>query len=181
MPFFGDLMFAFGEWLKTTALVPFALWLNTTPASKLVDSNIWIAPVVQTIHILAIATTFMAVQMICLRILQFAGRGQTMQRTVARYVPWVWWGLLTLLATGVILIIGEPPRELINPAFWTKMILIVVAVAVALAFEASVRRNADRWEASPGGTLAVRAGAAGVIALWCFIIFFGRWIAYVAI
>jgi hypothetical protein len=181
MPSIGDLMYAFAQWLKHTPLAEFSLWLGATPANHLVTSNIWIAPVVQTIHILAIGATFVSVQLICLRIFQLAGRNRSMGQVLDRYVPWIWWGLGVLLFTGLILIVGEPARELVNPAFWTKMGLIVLAILLALAFQSAVRRHAGDLVLSPGGTLAVRAGAAGVILLWCAIIFLGRWIAYAAI
>lgn len=178
MGWIADLMVALAHWLAKTPLPEFAIWLSKTPASALVDSSFWVAELTQTTHILAVAGTFVSVLMINFRIVRLAGTGQSMTETLARYAPWVWWGLLVLLTTGVILIIGEPARELLNPCFWTKMVLVVVACLVALWFQDSVRRNGDRWTASPHGTLAVRAGAAAVIALWCVVMILGRWIAY---
>jgi hypothetical protein len=174
----GDLIFALGQWLRTTPAPEVALWIQKQPLSGLIDNNFWVIPTIQTIHILAIATTFGAVLMVNLRIFQLAGRNRSMTQTVRRYVPWVWWGLLVLLVTGLGMTIGEPVRELTNPCFWTKMILIIVAAAVALWFEGSVRRNAARWELSPNGALAIRTGAISVVLLWCLIMVLGRWIAY---
>jgi hypothetical protein len=173
-----DLMYALAQWLKTTPLAPLALWLQETPLNKLVDSNFWIAPVVQTIHILAIGATVGSVLMVGLRIYQVAGLSRTLAQTATRYLPWLWWALLALLLTGLILIIGEPARELMNPAFWTKMVLVLTAIAVSIAFQQAVRRHAGEWELSPGGSLAMRTGAAAILVLWCVIIVLGRWIAY---
>ena len=178
MEWIGDVMFALAQWLKTTSLPEFAIWLQTTPLNKLIDSNIWIAPVVQTTHILAIATTVGSVLMVCMRIFGLAGESRTMAQTVDRYLPWLWWALLVLLVTGLILIIGEPARELLNPAFWTKMVLVVVAVLISLAFQTSVRRHADQWELATNGTLAMRVGSGAVLVIVCLIIVLGRWIAY---
>lgn len=174
----GDLLFALAQWLKTTPLPEFALWLANTPLSMVIDRNFWAIPTIQTIHILAVAMTFGAVGMINLRIFQLAGRSRSMTQTLQRYGPWVWWGLLTLLATGVSLAIGEPTRELINPCFWTKMVLVAVAALVALGFQQSVQRNGDRWLLTQGGQVGVRMGAAAVIGLWLVIMVLGRWIAY---
>ena len=174
----GDFMVALAQWLKTTSLPEFAIWLSKTPASALVDTNWWIAELVQTTHILAIAGTFSAVLMVNLKIFRMAGDSRTMAQTLDRFGPWVWWGLLALLTTGVILIVGEPARELLNPAFWTKMVLVLAAIGIALVFQRSVRAHAERWTATPTGAVAVRAGAAGVILLWLAIMYLGRWIAY---
>ena len=45
MPFIDDLLYAFAQWLKSTPLAEFSLWLGGTRLNHLVDSNIWIAPV----------------------------------------------------------------------------------------------------------------------------------------
>jgi hypothetical protein len=178
MPSIGDLIFALGQWLRSTPLTELSLWIQKQPLSMLIDQNFWVIPIIQTIHILAIAVTFGSVVMINLRIVQMAGRSRTMTQTVERYLPWVWWGLLVLLVTGIGMTIGEPVRELTNPCFWMKMVLIVVAAAVSLWFQDSVRRNVARWEQTPDGRLAVRVGAGAVVALWCVIMVLGRWIAY---
>ena len=174
----ADFMVALSNWLKTTSLPEFAIWVSKTPLSALVDTNWWIAELVQTTHILTLAAVFASVLMINFKIFRLAGESRTMAQTVARYGPWVWWGLVVLLVTGLILIIGEPARELLNPAFWTKMVLVLVAGAIALWFQESVRHHAERWALTSNGTLAVRAGAVGVILLWIVIMFLGRWIAY---
>jgi hypothetical protein len=177
----GDLMFALAQWLRTTPLVEFSQWLSNTGLSEFIDRNFWIIPSVQTVHILAIATAFGSVMMINLRIVGLAGRSRTVAQTTARYLPWIWWSLAVLLATGLVMIIGEPVRELLNPCFWIKMLLILLAIGVALLFERSVRHNVARWELMPDRLLALRAGAGGVIVLWFAIMAFGRWIAYAPI
>jgi hypothetical protein len=174
----GDVIFQLGQWLRTTPFNQLALDIQKTPVSKLIDQNFWVIPTIQTIHILAIAATFGAVLMVNLRIVQLVGRSRDMTQTMNRYLPWLWWGLLTLLITGIGMTLGEPVRELTNPCFWMKMILIIVAAAVALGFQYSVRHNAARWELSSEGRAAMRAGAASVVALWCLIMVLGRWIAY---
>ncbi len=174
-----DLLIAFGHWLKAmTPLPEFSLWIQTQPLSMLIDRNFWVIPTIQTIHILTIAMTFGAVAMINLRIFERAGRDRTMTQTIDRYRPWVWWGLLTLLISGIGLAIGEPTRELLNPVFWTKMILVAVAALVALWFQQSVQRNGDRWLLTHEGRIGVRVGAGAVIGLWLVIMVAGRWIAY---
>ncbi len=174
----GDLIYALGQWLRTTPMTELSLWIQTTLLSKVIDRNFWVIPVIQTIHILAIAATFGSVVMVNLRIVQLAGQGRTMAQTVRRYLPWVWGGLATLLVTGLGMVIGEPVRELTNPVFWFKMILIIVAALVSLWFQDSVQKNAERWEMTPGGRVAIRTAAGTVIGLWCLIMLAGRWIAY---
>jgi len=178
MPSFGDLLYALTEWLRTTPLVELSLWISNQPLSLMIQNHFWVIPTIQTTHILAIAAAFGSVLMINLRILGLTGGSGTMTQTVARFVPWVWWALLTLVVTGIFMIVGEPVRELINPVFWIKMVLVVVTILVSIWFQARVRRKMADWETKRDGRIAMRAGAAAIILLWCTVMVAGRWIAY---
>ena len=181
MPLIGPLLVAFGAWLKTTPLADLAVWLATTPPSAMINQSSWMTSTIQSIHIMAIAATFGAALMINLRILRLAGRTHTMAEIERRYEPWVWWGLLVLLVTGILLVIAEPARELLNPCFWTKLILIAAVAGVNVAFQKSVRRDVDLWNDVDSGPVAIRVGAAVMIGVWCVIMILGRWIAYFGI
>ncbi|AKH42202.1 hypothetical protein FHS61_003033 [Altererythrobacter atlanticus] len=171
----GDLLYNMTEWLRTTQLVELALWISETPLNLWIVTNFWAIPVLQVIHILSIAGAFGAILMINLRIFGAGGGHLTMLDLSKRYVPWVWWSLLMLAISGSFMIIGEPIRELINPIFWIKMVLLVVAILFSLWFHNGVIKRA---EANGSVSSAARGGAIFVIILWCAIIFCGRWIAY---
>jgi uncharacterized membrane protein SirB2 len=174
----GDVLFAFTQWLRGTPLVELALWLSNEPVSLVIQTNFWAIPVIQTVHILAIATIFGSALMVNLRILGVGRGGHTLDATARRYLPLIWWALAVLLVSGIGLVIGEPVRELINPVFWSKMGLIVIAVVLNVLFQAVVRRRMAGWEVASGGAIGVRVSAAGLILLWCVIMVAGRWIAY---
>ncbi len=174
----GDLIFHLGQWLRTTPLTEISLGIQKTWMSKMIDEHFWVIPIIQTIHILAIGAVFGAVVMTNLRIFQMAGRSRTMSETVRRFLPWIWWGLLVLLLTGIGMTIGEPVRELTNPVFWIKMVMIVIGCLISLWFQGSVHRNVALWELTHSGRVFIRIGSGAVIALWCLIMLAGRWIAY---
>jgi len=158
-----------------------AQWLAATPASRGIAGALWLIPVLQAVHILAIAAVLSAVMLVDLRILQVAGRAQTMAETAHRFVPWIWTSLVVLAATGLLLIIGEPKRSLLNPAFQLKMLLLALAIAVTLAFQISLRRNLALWnDGAPAGRL-MSAFAVLTFLLWCAIAVAGRWIAYLQV
>jgi hypothetical protein len=119
--------------------------------------------------------------MINLRILNLAGRSQSMRQTAHRFLPWIWTSLVVLAATGMVLIVGEPARDLNNVAFWTKMSLLVIAIATTLVFQRSLRRNAPLWEQRPVNRKSIKAFAVATFAIWCVIMIAGRWIAYVKV
>jgi len=174
-----ELLFEFTEWIRTTFMVDFALWIADTSLSLWIVNRFWVIPVIQTIHILTIGVTFGTIVLMNLRVLGLVGTDRSIARTGKRYLPWVWYGFVLLIVTGLGLITAEPVRELINPIFWIKMALVIVAILLAAWFQTSVARRSAAWDAAgSGATLTVRLGAVAIIVLWLVIMLCGRWIAY---
>jgi hypothetical protein len=160
-------------------LAEFCNWLDQTALSQAIQTNAWVVPTIQTVHILAIAVVMGSVLMVNLRLVGIIGREQPVDRVLARFLPFIWWPLLILLLSGTIMIIGEPTRSLRNPVFQIKVALIIAAVAVTLAIIYGSRTRAGRYT-NPGPHPAVRLLAVLALAIWVGIIFAGRWIAYYA-
>jgi hypothetical protein len=108
----------------------FADWLAQTSLSTAIQVNEWVIPTVQSIHIVAIGVVLGSVLMVTLRTVGLAAREQTLAEMTARFDPWKWSGLAVLLATGFVMIVGEPARQLLTLSFWTKMALVTLVVLV---------------------------------------------------
>src|SRR5258706_9584752 len=158
----------------------FCVWLDGTALSQVIQSQAWIIPTVQSIHILAFALVVASALMINLRLTGIFARDQSLDRISARFLPFIWWPMLVLLATGAIMIIGEPARALKNPVFQLKIVLVIAAVAVTCIFQ-RMRRNPALGDPARGPQSAARVVAFVSMALWVSIIFAGRWIAYVGL
>ena len=179
MPSIGDFMVAFAHWISSTSMPKFALALQETAVSNFIAKTQFVIPGLQTIHIFAVSMLFTGFLMMNGRIFMVAGKSRTLGQQIDRFMPWVWWCLLVLLITGVLMAVGEPPRDLTNPAFWTKMSVVPIATLLTLWFHKSVSRNAVAWDTPHGGPVSVKAASVGFILLWCVIMALGRWIAYV--
>jgi len=153
----------------------FCNWLSSTSLSLTIQTVMWIIPAVQTVHILCVAMVMSCMAMLDLRLIGVAGRRQSVSRMVSRFIPWVWGALPVLLATGIILIIGEPSRELLNPYFRAKMLMLAIVIAITFVVQRQNNQDATFWETRREG-----AALAGVVSLllWVGIISAGRWIAY---
>ena len=116
--------------------------------------------------------------MLNLRVLGLNGKDQPISAVFGRYRQWTWFALLALVASGIVLLISEPVRNMVNPIFWIKMGFLAVAVLASLWFQASVKGRMENWEVSPQGHAALRYGAIAVTLLWCAVMAGGRWIAY---
>lgn len=141
--------------------------------SRIIQVHDWITPTVQSIHILAISAVAASALMINLRLLGVYAADQPLQDILARFLPFIWWPLIVLLLTGIVMIVGEPPRSLKNPAFQLKMTLLVAAIVTTAIYQFILRNSAF---VTPGKGAATLASAS--MLLWVGIIFAGRWIAY---
>ncbi len=143
-------------------LTQFSEWLAATSASVWIASHEWVIPTIQSIHIVFIGVALVSAFMIGFRVLGWTGSDQTLAETTARFWPWLAASLIVLLATGVLMVVGEPARELLAFSFWLKMCLVVAAILLT-------------WTAGRTGlkTLTVLT-----LLVWIGIIFLGRLIAY---
>jgi hypothetical protein len=164
---------AINHWLNQ-----FCVWLDQTPVSQTIQTQAWIVPTVQTIHILAIAVIATSALMIDLRVLGVVGRDQSHARVAERFLPFVWWPLLILLLTGLVMIIGEPARSLKNWVFQLKVALILGAMVITYILQAWLSKSATSRAPAPRAGRAPFAIAIVSILIWVGIICAGRWIAY---
>jgi uncharacterized membrane protein len=83
-----------------------------------------------------------------------------------------------LLVSGILLIITEPARELMNGAFRLKMLLVLLLVLLTFTCQKATAADPDYWSASPGRRrLGGVLGAASLV-LCVSIVAAGRLIAY---
>src|SRR6266849_7493989 len=160
------------------ALSEFSKWLAATSLSHTIQTVGWIIPTLQTIHILSVAVVFSSAVLVDFRILRLFERDVPLPQVTRRFLPTIWPVLLILLLTGSLLIIGEPRRALLHSTFYLKMALLVVAIMLTAGLQRSFSSSPNFWDKDRGRQLAARFAATASIALWCGILFAGRWIAY---
>lgn len=157
----------------------FAEWLSTTFLSVFIQNhNSWVIPTTQSIHIIGIGVVLGSVFMIDLRILGWAGMDQTLRQTTSRFAPWLTAALCLLLATGILMVIGEPVRELVTFSFWLKMFLVAVSTLTAAIFQIALRKHAQQWEETLVQRRSMKWLAILTFLIWVCIIILGRLIAY---
>ena len=158
-------------------MLTIARWLSETAASSSLRDIYWLIPVLQTVHILAIAMVMSSVLMIDLRVWQVT-RSQTIADTARRFVAWIWAGLALLAASGAPLIIAEPQRTLPNNSFQLKLVLLALAIAATAVLCRVLRRDRSFEQIASRASRAVQLLAASSFLLWCAVGAAGRFIAY---
>ena len=148
-------------------------WLTQTTASTVIQTNEWVIPTIQSIHIVAIGVVLGSVLMVTLRSLDLACCDQSPSEIFARFDRWLVGALAVMLATGILMIVGEPARELLAVSFWMKMGVLVVGIAMVIAFRRSLRAHL-----AAAGSPRPRALAVATLMVWLAVLVLGRLIAY---
>ena len=153
-----------------------AEWLQATSVSTTIQTVDWIIPLLQSVHIVTIGVVFVSSLMIALRVLGRMRVDESFVTVWGRFAPWMWSGLVVMLVTGVLLVIGEPVREFTALSFWIKMTLLAISVAGTALFGHKLRPVSPTAPAAFSS--GARTAAVGLMVLWLAIIFLGRAIAY---
>src|SRR5688500_18717533 len=131
-----------------STLRAFSDWLAETPLSTVIQNVSWIIPGVQTIHIVCVAIVISATFLVSLRVLGVFDPSEPIAALSRRFLPWVWYALVLLLVTGSLLIVGEPGRSLLNPAFAVKMLMLVIVAGLTAILQRPLATEAGYWDAS---------------------------------
>ncbi len=157
----------------------FAAGVQATALSTSLKTATWVIPTMQSIHIIMVGVVFVSILAIALRVLGRFRADEPLAKVWGRFAPFLWVGVVLMAITGTLLTIAEPVREFMTLSFRLKLVLLVVCLTSAALFGRSVRRAARHAAAlsspAPAGT---RVAAVVTLALWLFIIFLGRAIAY---
>lgn len=162
-----------------TSLHELGLWLASTRLSELIQTHYWVIPAVQSVHIVTVAVVVTATFLVSLRILGVFDRSEPVAALARRFLPSIWYALVVLLVSGLILIIGEPERALTNPMLGLKMLMLVTVSGLTATLQHPLIADGFYWEASPRRLWFSRVIAVLSLVLWSGIVFAGRWIAYV--
>lgn len=152
-------------------LLPLFQWFEATNIGTVIRESIWLFPVIQCGHLLALAMLGGSVLVVDLRLLGLGLRDQPVDSLARKVHPWLIGSLVTIIGTGILMFLSEAQKCFYSPPFWYKMTLLVAATLFTL----TLRR---RVLAGSGGPIRQRLTAAASLALWFGVAFSGRWIAF---
>jgi hypothetical protein len=126
-------------------------------------------PIVETIHLLAIAMAVGTIMVIDLSVLGLALRREAVPRMARELSAFTWTGFAVALATGIALFGSEAVKLAPKPVFWIKLALL----AVAFLFHLTAHRSLVTLPVSLESARA-RLTAAMSLALWFGVAFGGK-------
>ena len=160
------------------SLLAFCEWLAATGGSIALHESMYMYPIVESSHVLAL-TLFVGFAVILdLRLLGLILKQVPVSQVVDRLLPWTVAGFIVMNITGVLLFYAIPIRTYHSIFFRAKVIFLVLAGLNVWLFHSRIYQRIAEWDhAIITPRAARRAGVASLI-LWGAIIIAGRMIAY---
>lgn len=160
-----------------TLLLRACEWLGETSWSIALRESLWVYPIVETVHVLALALFLGLAIILDLRLLNVALRRTPVTEITTRVMPWVWVGFAVMIASGLALFYSNPVEFHGNVFMRIKVVLLIIAGLNAWRFHATVYRRVAEWDLGQPPLRARVAGGMSLI-LWAGIVTTGRLIAY---
>lgn len=153
-------------------LLPFFQWSEETGLGRVIRESVWAFAVVESIHLLALATMGGAVLLVDMRMLNLGLSGRSVAELGREAQPWLRRGLVVLIISGIGLFASEAVKCYYSYPFWVKM----SALFAAIIFTFTVRKRVVLADGASGGTQM--AVALVSMALWFTVAASGRWIGF---
>jgi hypothetical protein len=155
-------------------LEPLFHYFEATFLGTVVRQSLWLFPVIECIHLLALALLGGTVLAVDMRLLGLGLRSQPSAELVRKLRPYMVGALITGIVTGVLMFLSEAIKCYFSPPFWYKMGLLLVAIL----FTFTIRQRVANAEPGRIANGLVRVTAVASLALWFGVGFSGRWIAF---
>src|SRR6266849_321804 len=153
-------------------------WVDKFPSSIAFRESQYVFPLTLTAHVVGMCVFAGLIVMMDLRMLGVANMRTPFSQVQRRLFPWQMVGFTLSAISGALLVYGQPMRYYANILFWTKVVMMVLAAANALAFHSSTYHSVAAWDDSPQMPFGAKLAGALSIALWAGAIVSGRLVAY---
>jgi len=150
---------------------PLAHFINTAGATY---------PIVESLHVIAIALVFGSIFVVDLRLLGLASTVRPFTGVARDLLRCTWCGFALAVVTGVLLFLPNASNLYSNAPFLTKMALLGAAGLNMLVFELITVRRVSIWDSLHPPVEAKLAGLLSIL-LWTGVIVAGRLIGFTSV
>jgi hypothetical protein len=138
----------------------------------------WLFPIVETIHVLSLATVFGSIAMLDLRLLGVTARDTAVSCLSAEVLPWTWVAWLLAAISGSLLFVSKAVAYAGNFQFQMKFVFMALAGLNMVIFHLGAYRKVSSWDRAQTLPTAARLAGALSLGFWITVIFFARWVGF---
>ncbi|MQA89274.1 MAG: hypothetical protein GEU90_03420 [Gemmatimonas sp.] len=154
-------------------LLPFFEWCENTAIGETIRNSLWLFPVIEAVHLLALCLLGGSLLVVDLRMLGVGLKGQRISQVAGYARPFLIGSIVTLVCTGLLLFLSEAVKCYYNTSFWVKITTLPIALLLTFAVRDrfSLRKSFETSAMS-------RLLGAGSLTLWFVVAAAGRWIGF---
>jgi len=161
----------------TSTIGTFGAGLMGTIHHFVIDSSMWVWPILEDLHFLGLILLLGSVGVFNLRILGFLK--QLPVGPLHRFIPWGIAGFGINVITGFLFYLGMPDFYILNVVFQLKLLTILLAGTTLLVFYCtSAFRSLEHLGPGEDAPRFAKFIAASSIVLWIAVIVLGRYIPF---
>ena len=159
------------------SLAEWCQWLEQTPTSTAIAESIWLFPLLEGSHILALPLSVGMIVIFDLHLLGLALVGSRARMVMHDMLRWSKIGFAVVFVTGVLLFMCHAGRAYESPFFLAKMIFLVLLGINAVVYQVVFYPRMGQWDGgrTPSGA---KFCAAFSLVVWIGVIVCGRTMAY---
>ncbi|MEQ8954133.1 MAG: hypothetical protein RL120_08360, partial [Gammaproteobacteria bacterium] len=157
---------------------PFWVAVENWPLSQLIAATNWF-PTLETIHVIAASMVVGSILFLDLRLLGLAATRYSISTLNRELVPWTWGAFVIAVITGLGMFITRAAGHLDNPAFQSKLVLLVLAGVNMAYFHFRIYRHIDRYDALTDTPLQLKLAGFMSLLLWSGVMLAGRWVGHI--
>jgi hypothetical protein len=160
------------------SLTAFCEWLANTHGSIALHESLWVYPIVESVHVLALCLFLGLTVMLDLRLMGVMLREARVSEVTERLLPWITAGFVLMVASGSLLFYAIPVRTFHNIFFRVKLAMLILAGLNVWVFHSTIYRTVAAWDLDTVPPRRARVAGGLSLALWAGIVVAGRMIAY---
>ena len=152
-------------------------WLQDLPLSSQIHQSPWLFPMIETVHVFALALVFGSILMVDLRLLGWVNGDRSYGQFASELLPWTWAFFAMAASSGLLMFISKAPLYIENTPFRIKVAGLLLAGLNTSLFQFFGKRNLKDWDTATPPLGARISGAVSVL-LWTGIVAAGRRIGF---
>jgi len=160
------------------SLLSLCQWLQDTPWGTGIRESIWVFPIIESTHVLALSLSVGTIAVVDLRLFGVMMRKESVSEVTRQILPWSLVGFAIMFLTGAWLFLSQAVKAYHSTFFRIKVLCLLLAGLNAVIFQFTVYRTMADWDRDAKPPRGARIAGIVSLLLWITVIVAGRNMAY---
>jgi hypothetical protein len=152
------------------------VWLKSTAVSHAMSMSPILWPICEMLHFIGLALLIGAAGLMDLRLMGFF-KGVPLT-AVMQMRKWAALGVLINVVTGTLFFVGAPDQYINNPAWYGKLLFLLVAFINVAVFETTQGKKMLTVAAGEHTPISFKVAGAVSMGSWFLVLYFGRMLPF---